>query len=208
MSKLVLPSHITAPIVEWDAQKGYGFLQVGEGKVFLHRNEFAEFHKRPQIGDLIQFSVGLDAQGRTCAKKAAHYNDGGRITLKNGALLASLLVLPSIALFRGRLDLRWTVPYAVIISIISYNLYARDKRKARDNTRRISENKLHLSEALGGWPGAYVAQRRLRHKCSKLNYQIVFWLIVFAHQFAALDSLLDWRISHHTISSIASKLRN
>jgi hypothetical protein len=31
---------------------------------------------------------------------------------------------------------------------------------------------------MGGWPGAFVAQRRLRHKCVKRKYQIVFWLIV------------------------------
>jgi len=41
---------------------------------------------------------------------------------------------------------------------------------------------LHLLELLGGWPGAFLAQRRLRHKCSKRRYQFVFWLIVLAYQ--------------------------
>ena len=45
------------------------------------------------------------------------------------------------------------------------------------------------------WPGAWVAQRRLRHKCSKGSYQFVFWLIVLGHQFAAFDSFQDWQLS-------------
>ena len=54
---------------------------------------------------------------------------------------------------------------------------------------------LHLLELLGGWPGAFLAQRRLRHKCSKGSYQFVFWLIVLGYQFAAYDSLQHWQYS-------------
>jgi uncharacterized membrane protein YsdA (DUF1294 family) len=53
---------------------------------------------------------------------------------------------------------------------------------------------------LGGWPGAFLAQRRLRHKCSKASYQFLFWIIVLAHQFAALDSLQDWRLSRTALN--------
>jgi hypothetical protein len=52
-----------------------------------------------------------------------------------------------------------------------------------------------MTELLGGWPGAFLAQRRLRHKCSKVSYQFVFWLIVLAYQFAAFDSIQNWRFS-------------
>ena len=44
-------SESTAKIVRWDDQKGYGFLMVGKNKVFLHRRDFAEWHKRPVVGD-------------------------------------------------------------------------------------------------------------------------------------------------------------
>lgn len=54
---------------------------------------------------------------------------------------------------------------------------------------------LHLLELLGGWPGAFLAQRRLHHKCSKGSYQFVFWLIVLAYQFAAYDSFQNWKYS-------------
>jgi uncharacterized membrane protein YsdA (DUF1294 family) len=59
----------------------------------------------------------------------------------------------------------------------------------------VSEANLHLLELLGGWPGAFLAQRRLRHKCSKGSYQFVFWLIVLGYQFAAYDSFHDWQYS-------------
>ena len=47
----------------------------------------------------------------------------------------------------------------------------------------------------GAWPTALIAQRRLRHKCSKGSYQFLFWLIVMAYQFAAFDSLQNWQFS-------------
>jgi uncharacterized membrane protein YsdA (DUF1294 family)/cold shock CspA family protein len=186
---------LTAKIVEWDDLKGFGFLQVGDKRLFLHRREFAERHKRPAVGDVIRFTVGVDAKGRACAKNAVHVNDGGRITLLAIAGLVCLLVLPAIALLRHGADFRWVGPYALVIGAVSYGSYALDKRRARAKEWRIPEVRLHITELLGGWPGAFIAQRRLRHKISKLRYQSVFWLIVLAYQFAAFDSLQNWRIS-------------
>ena len=193
---ITLISTRTAKIVEWDDQKGYGFLQVGKGKVFLHRREFAERHKRPAVGDVIRFTVGADAQGRTCAKDAVHVNDGGRITLLAVVALVCLLVLPAIALRRRGADFLWVGAYALAIGAVSYGSYALDKRRARAKEWRISEAGLHVTELLGGWTGAFLAQRRLRHKVSKKGYQLVFWLIVLAYQFAAFDSLQNWQFSH------------
>lgn len=82
-----------------------------------------------------------------------------------------------------------------MMSALSYWAYARDKRSAQAGEWRVSEAQLHLWELLGGWPGALVAQRRLRHKYSKASYQLVFWLIVLGYQFAAVDSFQDWKLS-------------
>jgi uncharacterized membrane protein YsdA (DUF1294 family)/cold shock CspA family protein len=190
-----IESALTAKIAEWDNQKGYGFLQVGNGRVFLHRRDFAEHHKRPAVGDVIRFTVGLDARGRTCAQNAVHVNDGGRITLPAVLVLVCLLVLPAFALYRIRADSRWVGAMVLVMSAISYWCYALDKGRARKKEWRIPESGLHLIELLGGWPGAFLAQRRLRHKCSKAGYQCAFWLIVLAYQFTALESLQDWRFS-------------
>ena len=190
-----LDEPLTAPIAEWDDAKGYGFLQVGKGRLFLHRRDFAEHHKRPAVGDVIRFLPGQDAQGRTCATKAVHVNDGGRITPMALVVLACLLVLPALALHRHGADWRWAGAVVLVMGTISYGCHALDKRRARNKAWRIPENWLHLTELLGGWPGAFLAQRRLRHKCSKASYQFVFWLIVLAYQFAAFDSLQNWQLS-------------
>jgi uncharacterized membrane protein YsdA (DUF1294 family) len=80
-----------------------------------------------------------------------------------------------------------------LISGISYVCYAVDKRRAQEGRWRTPELVLHFTELLGGWPGAFLAQRRLRHKVSKFSYQFVFWLIVLVYQFAAFDSMQYWK---------------
>jgi uncharacterized membrane protein YsdA (DUF1294 family) len=76
--------------------------------------------------------------------------------------------------------------------LIALLLYRHDKKCAIEGSWRTPESTLHFVELLGGWPGAYVAQRVFRHKNSKTSYQCVFWLIVLAHQFVAYDFLDDW----------------
>jgi uncharacterized membrane protein YsdA (DUF1294 family) len=66
-------------------------------------------------------------------------------------------------------------------SFVTPFVYWRDKVKAQRGGWRISESTLHWLELLGGWPGALLAQRMLRHKNHKASFQIFFWLIVAAH---------------------------
>ena len=69
----------------------------------------------------------------------------------------------------------------VAMSVVALALYAIDKRRARRNAWRISEATLHGVELLGGWPGAWIAQRVFRHKVQKGSYTAVFWTIVAVH---------------------------
>ena len=109
------------------------------------------------------------------------------------ALLA-LLVLPALAL--GRLGLHVNrgglFLAAGALSLLTFAVYAADKRAAKSAAGRVPESVLHLLELLGGWPGAWVAQQVVRHKSAKLRYRAVFWLIVALHQLVALDYLLGW----------------
>ena len=77
-----------------------------------------------------------------------------------------------------------------VLSLATFLAYARDKRAARRQARRIPELTLHLLELAGGWPGALLAQRALRHKNRKLAYQFAFWACVLLHE-ATLGHL--WR---------------
>jgi uncharacterized membrane protein YsdA (DUF1294 family) len=72
------------------------------------------------------------------------------------------------------------IAYAVM-SAVAFVLYWRDKLRAERGRWRVPEATLHTIELVGGWPGALVAQRVLRHKSSKPAYQIVFWTIGAAH---------------------------
>lgn len=107
-------------------------------------------------------------------------------------VVLSLLILPTLAVLRTGLEPLWVAGYAVLINFLTYVLYAVDKVNARGGAWRIPEAWLHIFELAGGWPGAFLAQRSIRHKCSKGSYQVMFWLIVLLWQFAALDYLQNW----------------
>lgn len=40
----------TARIIEWHADKGFGWLQFGDKRLFLHRRDFSRFHHVPRGG--------------------------------------------------------------------------------------------------------------------------------------------------------------
>lgn len=66
----------------------------------------------------------------------------------------------------------------LLFSVVAYLAYARDKRAAESGDWRVPENTLHLFALLGGWPGAFLAQQRLRHKTRKLSFRLGFWVTV------------------------------
>jgi uncharacterized membrane protein YsdA (DUF1294 family) len=63
-------------------------------------------------------------------------------------------------------------------SVVTFIAYAGDKLAAKHDKRRTPERTLHLLSVLGGWPGAWLAQRLLRHKSRKTRFQQVFWVTV------------------------------
>ena len=78
----------------------------------------------------------------------------------------------------------------LFMSLFTFIAYAMDKKKAIDEKWRTPESSLHFMELLGGWPGGFLAQYKLRHKSRKRDYQEVFWLIVILHLVLWLDYLL------------------
>ena len=105
--------------------------------------------------------------------------------------------------------LSWYVahPWALIpmvylmMSLVTFIAYAVDKRAAVRGAWRTPESTLHTLELLGGWPGAWLAQRLLRHKSVKKSFRIVFFVMV-VFNLAALAYVIygltssDWSLTH------------
>jgi uncharacterized membrane protein YsdA (DUF1294 family)/cold shock CspA family protein len=195
-------------IIEWNDVKGFGFVDDGRRRIFLHRRDFRQLHKRPEKGDLIHFTVGADQQGRVCARDAHHNNDGGRLSFLGLTCLAVLLIAPSFAAhdWLGQEGALWLLGACGVVSLLTYFVYASDKDRAQAKTWRVAESTLHFCELVGGWPGAFIAQRRLRHKVSKPGYQFVFWTIVLVYQYVAADRLLKWRMTSTAAEFIQAQL--
>ena len=72
----------------------------------------------------------------------------------------------------------------LLLSALTYVLYAKDKRAASQDLRRTPEQTLHWLALLGGWPGALLAQARLRHKTQKQPFKTLLWLTIIGHLLA------------------------
>jgi uncharacterized membrane protein YsdA (DUF1294 family) len=81
----------------------------------------------------------------------------------------------------------------LLMSIVAFIAYALDKSAAKNNRWRTPESTLHLLGLLGGWPGALLAQRWLRHKSKKTAFLVVFWATVLINCAVLLWVLLRWR---------------
>ena len=129
------------------------------------------------------------------------------VSISSFVALSLLLVVPACAI--GRLatfaDWRIVAGLPLAVSLLTYILYWSDKRRAQTGEWRISERTLHMAEAAGGWPGAFLAQRTFRHKISKTSYQAAFWFIVLSHEFVALDFLLDWKLARDVFRFVKSQ---
>ncbi len=182
-------------IVAWEDARGFGWLDDGGDRVFAHINEFPTGERRPRKGEWVRFVAGKDAKGRVCATKVVYVKrKSGRLVAGGLMILCLLLALPVAAWFSSPLP--WWVAggWMGVFSLVSFGQYAVDKRRAKSGGDRVSEASLHLMELLGGWPGAYLAQRWLRHKSRKKSYQVVFRVIVALYQVMAVGVVWENRL--------------
>ena len=90
----------------------------------------------------------------------------------------SLLVIVGVSVLIARIPPLILAIYFVV-SLLTFVIYALDKSAAKKGAWRTQESTLHLLSLAGGWPGALIAQHKLRHKSKKQSFRLVFWVTVF-----------------------------
>ena len=100
---------------------------------------------------------------------------------KNGSLsiigAAFFLIIVGVSVLTSKIPPLILVLY-VVVSLLIFIMYAVDKSAAKRGTWRTSEKTLQLLSLAGGWPGALIAQQKLRHKSKKQSFRSVFWVTV------------------------------
>ena len=92
-------------------------------------------------------------------------------------MIAEIFALAGDSVFTDKLLLLVFFCY-LVVSCITFLAYACDKSAAKNGRWRPQESALHLFALAGGWPGALVAQKVLRHKSRKQSFQFMFWVTV------------------------------
>ena len=192
-------------LVEWLDDQGYGFIQPNDAakdRVFLHIKDFARQGPRPIVGCALEYTVAHDGKGRvrvhqvtylkasqtqktsTPIKKMKQETKLHPIQIAAVVYILALAVLSISGLISGILLL-----FISIVNAATYWFYAQDKEAAQLGNKRVAENTLHILSFLGGWPSAWLAQQKLRHKTQKqpfrriyfctivLNILLILWLI-------------------------------
>jgi uncharacterized membrane protein YsdA (DUF1294 family)/cold shock CspA family protein len=188
-------------VKKWQEGRGFGFIETDAGEsVFFHASEFLA-SRRPTIGEPVVFTIGQDGQGRKHAKqvqeldfaqqkmarknKQIRYRNqqkGVRAEFEAGQkrrLLLSAVFYAVLILLAAMNKLSWlVVGWYVVIGLMTYIIYAKDKAAAQSGEWRVPESTLHFLSVLGGWAGAMVAQTYLRHKSQKPEFRLTYYLTV------------------------------
>ncbi|MCP4597079.1 DUF1294 domain-containing protein [Neptuniibacter sp.] len=172
-------------IISWNDEKGFGFVEPCSGgkRVFLHIKAFRQRSSRPEIGKLVTYSLSTDRQGRPCAAKATLAGDRlpQQTKSQNNSLAlicaAIFLTVVCISVITAKIHPLILALY-IVASLLTFLIYAMDKSAARKGGWRTQESTLHMFALIGGWPGALLAQQKLRHKSKKQPFRFVFWITV------------------------------
>ncbi len=184
-------------ITNWKDDQGYGFVipNGGGDKAFVHIKAFSSRGRRPVDGELITYEVEKGSKNRTTAIHVRYVGDAASASnSRNGLPLGAVFSIGIVAFLAVSIFMKWLPSQIIVLylaaSALTFIAYALDKSAAKSNQWRTKESTLHLFSLVGGWPGALLAQRTLRHKSKKEEFQTVFWVTVIVNCFA-----LGWLIT-------------
>lgn len=69
----------------------------------------------------------------------------------------------------------------LLLSLLCFVVYFYDKQAAIQRRSRVAEKNLLLLSLFGGWPGALLAHKFLRHKSVKRRFLRWFFLMLVLH---------------------------
>lgn len=184
-------------LVEWFDDKGYGFIQPNDsnkGRVFLHIKDFARQGPRPIVGCALDYQVILDEKGRYKAQKVVYLKAAQTVKSKKSSsssnvvkmnkkmqpmqiLCIAYILLLALLTLTGLLAGLYLL-FISLMNAATYWFYMQDKEAAQLNKQRIPENSLHILAFLGGWPAAWLAQQRLRHKTQKQPFRTIYFCTI------------------------------
>jgi uncharacterized membrane protein YsdA (DUF1294 family)/cold shock CspA family protein len=172
-------------ITSWNDEKGFGFITpiAGGKQVFVHVKAFSNRNRRPDINQVVTYALSKDKQDRPRAVNATLAGDRLREKTKrtNNSLstigAAFFLVIVAISVLTAKVPPLILALY-IVGSLFTFIMYAVDKSAAKKGSWRTQENTLHLLSLAGGWPGALIAQQKLRHKSKKQSFRSIFWATV------------------------------
>lgn len=172
-------------IADWNDEKGFGFVTPNGGgpRVFVHIKSFKNRQRRPVGNELVTYELTSDARGRPQGVNIAFVGDHPSSTTAPGpGVLALSFAFVFLAFVAGAVA-AGKLPFLVLVvyltgSCVTYLAYMFDKAAALQGQWRTPESTLHLFSLAGGWPGAMLAQRALRHKTQKQSFQFAYWATV------------------------------
>lgn len=175
-------------ISSWKDEQGFGFITPNAGgkPVFVHIKSFSNHKRRPELGEIVTYGISTDAKGRLSAANA-RFADGRTASINSNwsdnllLIVAFLFLMMLFLAVLFRLLPSFVFGLSTFLSIFTFAVYAMDKSAARKGMWRTQEDTLHLFALFGGWPGALIAQKLLRHKSKKLSFQLIFWMTVIVN---------------------------
>lgn len=175
-------------ITSWKDDQGFGFITPNGGgkQVFVHIKSFSNRQRRPALNKIVTYQLSTDAKGRVFADLVSFVENRATKPTTSGDdnFLLTLAVVFLTLLFVAvvlRILPSFVFGLSLVLSMVTFGAYALDKLAAKKGNWRTKENTLHLFAIFGGWPGALIAQKFLRHKTIKQSFQINFWLTVFVN---------------------------